>query len=111
MKRVVLMSAASAFCLLWAAGCASTEHPDAKPAAAATLEKPVDENPSASSDIATLSRNLPGTMEGEMNGQKMLTKFIYSDWKSNSFVMKMMSGPNAASLKDMMTMSKPTSCA
>ena len=47
--------------------------------------------------------NLVGTMEGEMNGQKMLTKFIYSDWKPNSFVMKMMSGPDANSLKDMMT--------
>ena len=47
--------------------------------------------------------NLVGTMEGEMNGQKMLTKFIYTDWKPNSFVMKMMSGPDANSLKDMMT--------
>jgi Protein of unknown function (DUF1579) len=47
--------------------------------------------------------NLVGTMEGEMNGQKMVTKFIYSDWKPNSFVMKMMSGPDAKSMKDMMT--------
>jgi hypothetical protein len=47
--------------------------------------------------------NLVGSMEGEMNGQKMLTKFIYSDWKPNSFTMKMMAGADANSLKDMMT--------
>jgi hypothetical protein len=47
--------------------------------------------------------NLVGMMEGEMNGQKMVTKFVYSDWKPNSFVMKMDSGPTAASLQNMMT--------
>jgi hypothetical protein len=47
--------------------------------------------------------NLVGTMEGEMNGQKVLTRFVYSDWKPNSFVMKMESGPDANSMKEMMT--------
>lgn len=47
--------------------------------------------------------NLVGTMEGEMNGQKMMTKFTYTDWKPNSFVMKMDSGPDANSLKPIMT--------
>lgn len=47
--------------------------------------------------------NLVGTMEGEMNGQTMVTKFIYTDWKPNSFVMKMESGPDANSTKEMMT--------
>ncbi len=47
--------------------------------------------------------NLVGTMEGEMNGQKMTTRFTYSDWKPNSFVMTMDSGPDANSLKPMMT--------
>lgn len=42
-------------------------------------------------------------MEGEMNGQKMVTRFTYSDWKPNSFVMTMDSGPDANSLKPMMT--------
>ena len=32
---------------------------------------------------------LVGTMEAEMNGQKMLTRFTYSDFKSDSFVMTM----------------------
>lgn len=47
--------------------------------------------------------NLVGMMEGEMNGQKMVTKFTYSDFKPNSFVMSMASGPDANSLKPMMT--------
>jgi hypothetical protein len=47
--------------------------------------------------------NLVGVMDSEMNGQKMVTKFVYSDWKPNSFVMKMESGPNASSLQEVMT--------
>jgi hypothetical protein len=47
--------------------------------------------------------NLVGTMEGDMNGQKMVTTFTYSDWTPNSFVMTMASGPDANSLKPMMT--------
>ncbi len=47
--------------------------------------------------------NLIGTMSGDMNGQKMITKFIYTDWKPNSFVMKMKMGPNENSMKDAMT--------
>ncbi len=47
---------------------------------------------------------LVGTMEGEMNGQKMVSRFTYSDWKPDSFVMTMESGTDANSLKPMMTM-------
>ena len=36
---------------------------------------------------------LVGTMEGEMNGQKMMTRFTYSDFKPDSFVMTMEMGP------------------
>ena len=46
---------------------------------------------------------LVGTMQGDMNGQKMVTRFTYSDWKPNSFVMTMAMGPDANSLKDAMT--------
>jgi hypothetical protein len=46
---------------------------------------------------------LVGMMEGDMNGQKMTTRFVYSDWKPNSFVMTMEAGPNANSLQKMMT--------
>jgi len=46
---------------------------------------------------------LVGTMEGDMNGQKMVTRITYSDFKPNSFVMTMDSGPDANALQKMMT--------
>jgi hypothetical protein len=46
--------------------------------------------------------NLVGTMTSDMNGQKMTTKFVYTDWKPNSFVMKMEMGPDPNSLKEAM---------
>jgi hypothetical protein len=47
--------------------------------------------------------NLVGTMEGDMNGQPMVTTFTYSDFKPDSFVMTMASGPDSSSLKPLMT--------
>jgi len=47
--------------------------------------------------------NLVGTMEGDMNGQKMVSRFTYSDWKPNSFLLTMESGPDANSLQKVMT--------
>ena len=46
---------------------------------------------------------LVGTMEGEMNGQKMVTRFTYSDFKPNSFVMTMEMGPDASKMQKAMT--------
>ena len=46
---------------------------------------------------------LIGTMESEMNGQKMMSKFIYSDFKPDSFTMTMEMGPDANSMKKAMT--------
>ena len=46
---------------------------------------------------------LVGTMEGDMNGQKMVTQFTYSDFKPDSFVMTMASGPDASKLQKVMT--------
>jgi Protein of unknown function (DUF1579) len=46
---------------------------------------------------------LVGNMEAEMNGQKMLTRLTYSDFKSDSFVMTMESGPDASKLQKVMT--------
>lgn len=43
------------------------------------------------------------TMEGEMNGQKMLTRLTYSDFKPDSFVMTMEAGPDASKLQKAMT--------
>lgn len=46
---------------------------------------------------------LVGTMEGEMNGQKTMTKFTYSDFQPSSFIMTMESGSDEASMKKVMT--------
>lgn len=47
--------------------------------------------------------NLVGTMESDMNGQKMISRFTYSDWKPNSFLLTMEMGPDANSLQKAMT--------
>jgi hypothetical protein len=47
--------------------------------------------------------NLVGTMEGEMNGQKMMSRFTYSDFKPGSFVMTMEMGPDASKMQKAMT--------
>jgi hypothetical protein len=46
---------------------------------------------------------LVGTMEGEMNGQKMMSRFTYSDFKPNSFVMTMEMGPDSSKMQKAMT--------
>ena len=46
---------------------------------------------------------LVGTMEGDMNGQKMVTRFTYSDFKPDSFVMTMEMGPDASKMQKAMT--------
>ncbi len=46
---------------------------------------------------------LVGTMQGDMGGQMMMMKFIYSDFKPDSFVMVMESGPDASKMQKMMT--------
>jgi len=46
---------------------------------------------------------LVGTMEGEMNGQKTMTRFTYSDFTPDSFVMTMEMGPDASKMQKAMT--------
>ncbi len=43
--------------------------------------------------------NLVGTMQGDMGGQMMTMKFIYSDIKPDSFVMTMEMGPDASKMQ------------
>lgn len=46
---------------------------------------------------------LVGTMQGDMNGQMMTMRFIYSDFKPDSFVMTMEMGPDASKMQKSMT--------
>jgi len=47
--------------------------------------------------------NLVGTMEGEMNGQKIYSRFTYSDFKPDSFVMTMEMGATPDQMHKAMT--------
>jgi hypothetical protein len=48
--------------------------------------------------------NLVGTMQAaDMNGQMMMMKFTYSDFKPDSFVMTMEMGPDASKMQKAMT--------
>ncbi len=47
--------------------------------------------------------NLVGTMESEMNGQKMFSRFTYSDFKPNSFVVTWEMGSDASKMQKSMT--------
>ena len=46
---------------------------------------------------------LVGTMQGDMSGQMMTMRFVYSDFKPDSFVMTMEMGPDASKLQKAMT--------
>jgi len=46
---------------------------------------------------------LVGSMQSDMNGQMMMMKFIYSDFKPDSFVMTMEMGPDASKMQKAMT--------
>jgi hypothetical protein len=46
---------------------------------------------------------LVGMMESEMDGKKMMTRFTYSDFKPDSFVMTMEMGPDASKMQKAMT--------
>jgi hypothetical protein len=46
---------------------------------------------------------LVGTMQSEMDGKMMMTRFTYSDFKPGSFVMTMEMGPDASSMQKAMT--------
>lgn len=49
--------------------------------------------------------NLVGTMESDMGGQKMITRFTYSDWKPGSFTMTMEGSADPSQLQKMMVIS------
>jgi len=74
MNRAAAMTAASALCLLWTAGCASTG--ESSSPAATSAAKAADGNaeamPDSRSDIATLTKNLPGTLDGEIRRAQLL---------------------------------------
>jgi Flp pilus assembly protein TadD len=78
MTRTAAMTAVSAFCLLWTAGCASTGTPGPQAASAPANTADVvpdahaDVMPDAHADVATLAKNLPSTLNGEIRRAQLL---------------------------------------
>lgn len=80
MTRAAAMTAVSALCLLWTAGCASTGATTTQAAsqAASAPAKPADDAmradamPDPRADVATLAKTLPGTLDGEIRRAQLL---------------------------------------
>jgi Flp pilus assembly protein TadD len=73
MKRASAWNATSVLCALWLGACASTVPNAGKTAAAAPEVVPqAVPTPDASSDVATIAKNLPGTLDGEIRRAQLL---------------------------------------
>jgi Flp pilus assembly protein TadD len=96
MVRVVAMSAASALCLLWAAGCADTGASAVKTAAAAPAATPADAMPTSGDDVATLTKNLPSTLDGEIQRAQFLRGKGDYDEAGRSFAQLLLIAPDDA---------------
>src|SRR5579864_1413736 len=78
MTRSAATTAVSAFCLLWTAGCANAGIFDfgssSAPAKPADTAAQVQTNamPNPREDIATLAKNLPGNLDGEIRRAQLL---------------------------------------
>lgn len=98
MVRAVAMSAASALCLIWAAGCASTSEPAAKTASAPAASKPDNSASPADADaeLAALTKNLPGTLDGEIRRAQTLRSKGDYDEAARSLAQLMLIAPDDA---------------
>lgn len=96
MVRAVARSAASALCLIWAAGCASTNVPAPKIAAAPPVANTADAEPNASSDVATLAKDLPTTLDGEIRRAQLLRGKGDYDEAAHSLAQLMLIAPDDA---------------
>jgi Flp pilus assembly protein TadD len=96
MVRAAALCAVSAFCLFWAAGCASTSDPAPKAAPAPEASASPDAMPSASADLATLTKDLPATLDGEIQRADLLrAKGDYDD-ALRSYAQLMLVAPDNA---------------
>ncbi len=96
MVRAVAMSAASALCLILAAGCASTSEHNSKVASTPPPAAIADEAPDANADIATLAKNLPSTLDGEIQRAQLLRSKGDYDEAARSFAQLLLIVPDNA---------------
>ena len=95
MTRAAAMTAASALCLLWTAGCASTSA-DSSKATTPVAAKPADAMPDPHADLATLAKNLPGTLDGEIRRAQLLRSKGDYDEAARSLAQLMLVAPDDA---------------
>ena len=92
MTRAAALTAVSALCLIWTAGCGSTDTP--RPDAASTAGKSADAAPDPHGDLATLAKNLPSTLDGEIHRAQLLRAKGDYDEAARSFAQLMLVEPD-----------------
>ncbi|HEX3666714.1 MAG TPA: tetratricopeptide repeat protein [Rhizomicrobium sp.] len=90
------MSAASALCLIWAAGCASTSEPASKTTAASSSASTASTTLDSNADVATLTKTLPATLDGEIQRAHMLREKGDYDEAARSFAQLLLVAPDDA---------------
>ncbi|HEX4156936.1 MAG TPA: tetratricopeptide repeat protein [Rhizomicrobium sp.] len=96
MVRAVTMSAVSALCLIWAAGCAGTTEPASKAAPPSASANTGDAAVDSKADIAALANNLPGTLDGEIQRADLLRGKGDFDEAARSFAQLLLVAPDDA---------------
>lgn len=96
MVRAIAMSAASALCLIWAAGCADTSDTASKAADASVPAKTAEAMSGANADPAMLAKNMPATLDGEVQrAQQLRAKGDYEE-AARSFAQLLLVAPDDA---------------
>jgi Flp pilus assembly protein TadD len=96
MVRAVAMSAASALCLIWAAGCADMSESAAKTASTSQADKTAGAEMAMNADPAMMRANMPTTLEGEIQrAQELRSKGNY-DEAGRSFAQLLLVAPDDA---------------
>lgn len=97
MKHVSAWNATSVLCALWLGACASSAPTTGKAAAAAPeAAQPASPAPGANADVATIAKNLPGTLEGEIRRAQLLRSKGDFDDASHALAQLMLVAPDDA---------------
>jgi Flp pilus assembly protein TadD len=96
MVRAIAMSAASALCLIWAAGCADTSDSASKAASPSVAAKTADGTPVAGGQTPAVAENMPITLDGEIQRADQLRIKGDYDEAVRSFAQLMLVAPDDA---------------
>jgi Flp pilus assembly protein TadD len=97
MKNVSAWNATSVLCALWLGACASSAPTTGKAAAAApAAAQTASPAPGADADVATIAKNLPGTLDGEIRRAQLLRSKGDFDDASHALAQLMLVAPDDA---------------